>query len=448
MRPTSLKEIARLIGGTCDSTKMTSKVAVDTRLLQEGDLFFALPGAQVDGHSFIEIAASKGAAGAVVSTTYTGPGFGLPLIYVQDVLMALQDLSRAFLKAGKASVVAVTGSLGKTTTKGFIASLLKHKFKVSVSPGNSNSQIGLPLSILNHTSHDDEIIILEMGMTESGQITKLIEIAPPDVAVITTVALVHAVYFDSLEDIAKAKAEIFAHPSTKFGIYHKESDINGALTKSGNCKKISFSTTDLDADISLYLNENIMKVNDHNRSSDDLPLLEIPGAHNRHNFLAAVSVARHFGMSWDEIRLAQSVLELPERRLQFVEKFGAVFVNDAYNASEMSMKAALNSLPVPKQGGRRIAFFGGIVELGKFSEDCHRSVGRYALDHVDALFCFGTDCLPMFEEWTLAGKPVVWAQERAELVAALKQQLKAGDVVLLKGSRAKGVCKVLDELAL
>lgn len=446
MKQTSLQDIAKIIGTNTASPKAASGAAVDSRLLKPGDLFFALPGEHVDGHSFLEAAASAGASGAVVNRHYRGPDYGLPLLYVPDPLHSLQELAKTVLKASAASIVAVTGSLGKTTVKGFITSLLRHHFKVAASPGNSNSQIGLPLSILNHTSVRDEIIVLEMGMTLPGHISKLIAIAPPEVAVMTTVALVHAENFNSLTDIAKSKAEIFTSPSTKLGIYHHDSNLGGIFTQTGSCHKRSFSIDTSEADLFLDIVEGDMHIKEAGHDHAQFPLLSIPGAHNRHNFLAAVAVARYFGMTWEEIREAQAALELPERRLQFVEKHGALFVNDAYNASELSMIAAFKSLPNPKPGSKRIAFLGGIVELGKFSEGCHRSVGKYALDHVDTMLCFGTDCLPIVEEWQSAGRHVIWAAERLELVAALKEQLQPGDVVLLKGSRAKGVWKVLEEL--
>lgn len=446
MKPTFLKDIALQIGSIAESLNKASGVAVDTRLLRPGDLFFALPGAQRDGHSFIGAAANAGASGAVVHCDYKGPGFGLPLVYVPDVLKALQDFACAVLQVRKAAVVGVTGSLGKTTTKEFLFSLLRNKFRVSASPGNSNSQIGLPLTILNHTDEEDEFIILEMGMTESGQLSKLVKIAPPNIAIVTTVALVHAENFDSIEGIAQAKAEIFGHPETELGIYHAESDINHNLTKTGLCRKQSFSTTAAQSDFSLQVVKDRLKIREGDQTTIDLPLLNIPGSHNRHNFLAAAAAARGCGMDWEEIKSAQSTLELPERRMQIVKKQGVVFVNDAYNASEMSMKAALDSLPLPAPGGKRIAFFGGIVELGKYSEGCHRAVGRYALNHVDIMYCFGRDCLPIVEEWKSAGREVVWAEERSELTSLLRNSMQQGDVVLLKGSRSKGVCKVLEEL--
>lgn len=445
MKLVSLKEIASLIGTITDSVHTVKGVAVDSRLLQHGDLFFALSGEHLDGHAFIPAAAASGAVGCVVNRAYQGPDCGLPLLYVDDVLSALQELAKVVLKKRESSIVAVTGSLGKTTTKGFIHTLLKHKFKVSSSPGNSNSQIGLPLSVINHTSEEDEVIILEMGMTKPGHISRLIEIAPPDVAVVTTVALVHAEHFDSLEKIVEAKAEIFRHPKTKLGIYSLNCDVGAILASRGSCKKRTFSISS-DSDFSMEVKEDALWITENGTPAVKLPMLSVPGAHNRHNFLAAIAVARHYGLSWEEIQEAQASLELPERRLQAVEKNGVLFINDSYNASEQSMKAALDFLQQTKSGGRKIAFLGGMVELGKFSEGCHRAVGKYALSKVDQMFCFGEDCLPIFEEWKAVNRPIVWAKNREELAVALSKEIRSGDVVLLKGSRAKEVWKILDDL--
>lgn len=454
MHATSLKEIAFSLNLITDSSVPILGVAVDSRLVKSGDLFFALPGAQSDGHAHLAEVAAKGAVSAVVHTSYAGEDFGLPLLRCGDVLQALQELTKAYLQKSKAQIVAVTGSLGKTTTKDFIGHLLKSKYKVSVSPGNSNSQIGLPLAILNHTHPDDEIIVLEMGMTHPGQITKLMQIAIPTVAVVTTVALQHACNFDSIEEIAQAKAEIFAHPDTKVGFYHLESDYGAKLSTTGTCPKISFSTTSETADLFLqgdatkteFVYSQAAGSEFGLKSHITLAPLTLLGAHNRHNLLAALAVAHYFGISPEQMSASISTMALPERRLERVEKFGATFINDAYNASELSMKAALSCLPTPKPGAKRIAVLAEILELGKFSQQCHQAVGEYALNYVDMMFCYGEGCKPIRECWKAAGKPVVWAPERAEIVAALRSQLQPGDVVLLKGSRSKGVWKVLDEL--
>lgn len=446
IRTTSLSEIGRLLGKHLSGDGPVHGFAVDTRQLKPGDLFFALPGAKVDGHSFLEEAAKRGAAGAVVHSSYHGADFGLPLIKSDDVLETLQELARKQVEFAQPRIVGITGSLGKTTTKEFVTTLLKAKYRVASSPGNSNSQIGLPLAILNHSREGNEIVVLEMGMTHPGQIRQLVSIAPPEVAVVTKVALVHACNFESIEEIARAKAEIFSHPLTKVGIYHKESDFGGMLGGSGKCCKRSFSLTGSDADLMLEETADGLTIIEKGGQATMMPTLQVPGRHNNHNFLAAVAVARHFGIGWEDIREAEKRLELPERRMQFVHKRGATFVNDAYNASELSMKAALESLPEPSIGRKRIAVLGGMVELGKFSEGCHRAVARHALGYVDDLFCFGEECLAMCEEWDKAGRKAVWTKDRAGIAAALKKAIKEGDVVLLKGSRSKEVNKVLEEI--
>ncbi|MEI8365969.1 MAG: UDP-N-acetylmuramoyl-tripeptide--D-alanyl-D-alanine ligase [Parachlamydiaceae bacterium] len=446
MKRTPFKQVARILGSESLSEAVIQGVAVDSRLLRQGDLFLALPGEKTDGHQFLSQAAERGASGAVVSMDYQGDNFGLPLIRSRNVLGSLQYLAKTTLQESDAYIVAVTGSLGKTTTKGFISSLLKQKFKVTSSPGNSNSQIGLPLTILNHVTFDEHVIVLEMGMTGPGHITQLVEIAPPDIAVVTIVSMVHACYFDSIEDIARAKGEIFSHPLTSLGIYHQDSDLDRALSSSGTCNKKSFSTTSCNADFYLLADDQGLLVTERAGTSFRFSDLEVPGKHNHHNFLSAVAVAKSLGMSHEEIAFAQKTLELPERRLQFIEKSGVLFINDAYNASALSIEAALNALPEPPIGGRKIAVLGGIVELGKFSEEIHRAVGEYALNHVDCMFCFGEDCLPIFDCWQSLKRPVVWAVDRQALLAALRKQLLPGDVVLLKGSHVKEVYKILDEL--
>lgn len=446
MNPTSLKIIAQNLHLSADSDAIISGVSVDSRNTNPGDLFFALPGNTLDGHAFIPEAKARGAKAAVVRKDFSGPSHGLPLLRTVDVLQSLQDLARSYLKQGEAKVIAITGSLGKTTTKDFITTLLKKKYSVSSSPGNSNSQIGLPLAILNHTSSTNDFIILEMGMTHANQISNLIDIAPPTVAVITSVALVHACNFDSIKDIARAKAEIFTHPKTEIGIFPLDFDVDQTLRNTGCCKKLSFSTSSASADYSLHVDGEEMQLISSQKEIVRLPVLNLRGDHNRHNFLAAALVAHHCGLSWDDIRATMSQLTLPERRLQIIEKFGAVFVNDSYNASEVSLKAALSSLPQPQHPGKKIAVIGEMLELGKFSRQCHREVGQFALTKVDSMLCLGEGCAPIYECWQDAGRPVFWSQDRGEVIEALRKQLAPNDVVLLKGSRAKGLWKVLEEL--
>lgn len=420
---------------------------VDSRTVKPGDLFFALKGARVDGHSFLQEVKEKGAIGAVVSKEFHDNIDGLTLFKVDDPLDSLQDLAKTVLAERPVRIVAITGSLGKTTTKEFTKTLLAAKYQVSASPGNSNSQIGVPLAILNHSTGKEDILILEMGMTHSGQISRLTQIAPPEVAVLTTAALVHACNFDSISDIVRSKAEIFSHPHLRLGILNPEMPHFSEVYSKISCSKATFSTSSPTADYFLSKSEDSVSSLLDNRT---IPLKDfsLPGKHNRHNLLAAIAVARYFEVDWDLIQQAISTLALPERRLECVERGGIIFLNDSYNAAELSVKAALEAMPRPKGNGRKIAVLGSMMELGKFSESCHRSVGEFALNHVERMYCLGNECLPIVDIWKKEGRPVELFLNRCDLADCLSKELKAEDVVLLKGSRSKELWKLLDEISL
>lgn len=420
-----------------------SGMSVDSRLINPGNLFFALKGAKVDGHQHLAEAFAKGAAAAVVQNHYNGPDFGLPLVRVEDPLIALQSLARETLRSHHVKVVGVTGSLGKTTTKDFIATLLREKYIVAASPGNSNSQIGLPLSILNHMRGNEDVLVQEMGMTHANQISALVEIAPPNVAVITSVALVHACNFPSIEAIGLAKGEIFSHKKTSLGILSRDISNFSELAEIGTCPKLSFSTNKHDSDY--FVRDSIDGLQIYCPEGRVLlPVLPIPGRHNLHNFMAALAVARNLNLSWEQILSGITKLQLPERRFEQVEKQGILFVNDSYNASVMSVKAALECLPKPSEGGKTIAVIGQMLELGRYSDDCHLDIAEAALGCVDRMICIGAACGPIVECWTSAQREVVWVKNLDDVVGELKRQVVVGDVVLLKGASANELWKVLE----
>lgn len=447
MRKMALDQAANLLNcnGHFPGTTIQG-YCIDSRLLKKGELFFALKGEKVDGHAYLKDAREKGALAAVVSKDYQGDAGGLSLLAVDDPLVALQTLAKTALLQTPVRVVAITGSIGKTSTKEFTKTLLSTKFRVASSPGNSNSQVGVPLAILNHSTGEEEIIVLEMGMTERGNLTRLVQIAPPEVAVITNVALVHAWNFESIDEIAWAKAEILSHPATRLAVLYQGIPNYSEISRLGNSRKISFSTTSSAVDYGIDQADMHLAQAYCEKETVHLGPLPIPGKHNLHNLLAAIAVARYFKVDWQLIKEGISRLELPERRLQFVRRNEILFLNDSYNATELSVKAALETLPKPEGQGRKIAVLGSMMELGKFSDDCHHRVGEHALEHVEELFCLGDECAPICDVWKKAGRPVSWFKSRAELVASLKEKLKPSDIVLLKGSRSKELWKVLDEI--
>ncbi|MFA6915719.1 MAG: UDP-N-acetylmuramoyl-tripeptide--D-alanyl-D-alanine ligase [Parachlamydiales bacterium] len=422
-------------------------VACDSRLVQAGNLFVAMKGAQTDGHQFLKEVSEKGAVAAIVHDDYSGPHYGLTLIFVHDPLDTLQQLARDLLARQHSRVIAITGSLGKTTTKEFLFTLLNGKYKVLRTPGNNNSQIGLPLALLNGLEGDEQVVICEMGMTHAGNIAKLVKIAPPYLGIITCVEPVHACNFSGIEGISQAKAEIFSHSLTSFGLLDSSVEGLKKLHQHHKPKIFTFSKENKHADFIFDIYpDGTLAIKGVNGVAAEFPPMHLPAKHNGYNFLIAAVAAYLIGMSWTEIAQRQPLLTLPERRLQFIEKKGILFVNDSYNASMVAVKAALDALPVPKKQGRTIAALGEMLELGDLTEKHHRAVGEHALTTVDEIFCLGEGCKPIEDVWKVNKKPCHLFIERNELIDALRKTVQPGDVVLVKGSRLKQMWKVIEEI--
>lgn len=446
MHVRTLKQFGLLLSSNLKFDLVLTGFSCNSQAVIPGNLFFALGGAKTDGHAHLEEAAQKGAVAAVVRADYNGPAFGMYLVKVKDPLEALQQAGSLLAAASQAKVVAITGSVGKTTTKEFTAQLLKQKYKVFATPGNNNSQIGIPLALLNGLEGDEEVMVVEMGMTEKGNIKRLTEILPPDVAILTAVELVHAANFDSLSEIAEAKSEIFSHPRTKIGFLNHELKDFEKISKVGACPKLSFSVVSSCADYYLDDQSEQLKIEEKESDPVELGSFLLLGRHNRKNLLSSIACARFFGVEWEAIRAALPNLELPERRLEVVQRKGVIFINDSYNASPVSLKAALDTLPRPRGSGKRIAVVGEMLELGKFSRQCHREVAEAALEKVDRMLCLGNECREMCDCWVSAGRDAELFSSRADLVAKLREIVSEDDVVLLKGSRANLLWKVLEEL--
>ncbi len=380
--------------------------AIDSRLVESGDTFFAITGEKVDGHNFLQEAARRGATHAVVSKAYAGPSFGLQLCFVPAVAWELQERAKHFLIQYPKRVIAISGSVGKTTTKGFAATLLAQKFRVWASPKSYNSQLTLPLSILM-ADPASEIVILEMGMSEPGQIKRLIDIAPPEVALLTMISLQHVDAFpDGLEGIRREKLSLFAHPKTRLCIHHDSIDWKGGE---------SFTVED--------------------RFGLGWPKPAL------HNFCAAVALAKAFGV--EEIESAIPKLTMPPMRMEEVRRGGILFVNDAYNANPDSMIAALEELG--RAQGRKIAVLSEMDALGSFAKQEHERVAKEALKYADLLLCLGGHCVTMQQVWKEAHRPVFYCASKQELRKKLKSVIALGDVVLLKGARAYAMEEILED---
>jgi UDP-N-acetylmuramoyl-tripeptide--D-alanyl-D-alanine ligase len=442
MLPLSVNELAKILNLNIESSKYVYQAAIDSNAVCPGDLFIAIEGKNNNGHDFLEQVAKKGAVAAIVHINYQGPSFGLDLIRVENIIKAIQEIAKYFISIMKPKIIGITGSIGKTTTKEFTAQLLNESFVIFKTPGNCNGQIGLPLSIINNKQRV-ELLVLEMGMDQAKGIETLVNIAPPDIAVITEVALVHAASFDNIEEIAKAKAEIFHHGNTSVCILNKDMACFDLIKNYQKNTPVHFSLVDDKAQFFIKKASSDIEVYENRRLTLKCSW-PIFGDHNIQNFLAAYCVARSLGVHPDEIKKQIPHLQLPSKRLEIIKKNGITFINDSYNASEKSMIAALQSISCIKNALRKIAILGDMRELGKFSLEMHKNVAYESLKHADTLFCLGQESYVMHEIWQKNHKDSMFFDNKDLMLEKIKSFLKTGDVVLLKGSRVHQLETIID----
>lgn len=422
------------------------RVVVDSREVQPGDLFLALPGARVDGHHFLGEVAAKGVCQAVVRSDYNGQTYGLILHRVENTLSFLQEWAALRFRELTGTVVGITGSYGKTTTKHFAQTLLSTRYRVWITPGNQNSQIGLPLALLNLRS-DPEIVVLEMAMTGAGQIAHLVQLFPPSIAIVTAVTYAHAENFRSLADIARAKAEILGSSRIQMAILSR--GLPGELLELVRCPYVTASVEDPEAHLFAILKERELTLFEKGRSIGTLPWL-LPALHHCQNFLLAAALARELNLEWPEILAGVPALNPVAGRyvVERLENLDVTVIDDCYNANEVSMCAALDSMPAPKGQGRRIAIFGEIPELGIHADAAHKRVARHALKRADLFVCIGEKTRPMADLWLRAGRAAGWCADVPDAVQALRRLMKPGDVILVKGARCACLETLIERLRL
>lgn len=397
----------------------------DSKEARKNTIFFALKGAKSDGHSFLKEVAEKGALIAVVDKSYLGDSFGLKLVKVDDVVETLQSLAKKALKKKKGIRVGITGSVGKTTTKEFTVALLEGKYSVTKNPRSFNSQRGLPLSILNFADKQD-IIVMEMGMSEKGEMDKLSSIAQIEVGLITKVGLVHAQNFENLEEIVKEKLKIFCEKTRKKIVNH---DLLKYFKKE-EC--ITFSIKNCEADYFLKIEKD--KIVIFEKEEIVFPKI-FEETHIIEDFLAAYVLARELGMKKEEIEKRLSFLKTSPLRFEKVEKNGILFIKDCYNANGVSTRAALENLPNVK--GKKIAVLGDMM-LGKFCKQVHEEIGEIAAKNVDVLLSFGSETKSMIDAFKKNDerKKAFLFTDLKKLAEKLNEIKNEGDLVLIKGTRS------------
>ena len=435
MASISLKQAAAWCGGRIDEKyeNVTFFGAnIDSRKLQPGQLFVALVAAR-DGHDFIPGALEKGAS-AVLCNHADGD---FPAIIVEDTRIALGQIAAGLLREMNPKIIGVTGSVGKSTTKEMIAAVVETEYKVSKTPANHNNDLGMPAAVLAMDG-DSQVVVLEMGMSHFGEIAYLSNMAKPQIGVIINIGTMHIENLGSQEGILQAKLEITQGMAAdgKLILYGDDSYLWGSRDK------LPVAAEYFGAE-----NENCaVKAKNVTESAEGIRYtacyaggefevyLPLEGQHYVADSLAAISVGLALGIAPENIQKGLAQFRTMEGRQEIFEKKGCTIIKDCYNAGPESMEAALKVLG--NRNGRKIAVLGDMLELGSHSKAAHTKVGQLAKTYADILLCYGSQSADMLQGAKDAGMAQVYHfMDQALLAKELKNMVKAGDVLLFKGSR-------------
>src|SRR6195256_451523 len=413
----SLGKIADFVSATgkFPREQSVSGYSIDSRTVGPGQLFFAVKGERLDGHEFVGEALEKGAVAAIVRKDRLGQyADKTRLLAVEDTLAALQTLATAVRKLWGRSLVAVTGSAGKTTTKEAIAHLLGTRFGVLKSEGNFNNHFGLPLMLLN-LEPQHAVAVIEMGMSHAGEIRALARIAQPEIGVVTNVAPVHLEFFDSIADIARAKYELIESlPASGAAVLNADDQYVSQFARGFKGKKVMYGTH-ATADVRA---ENLQPKGAEGSEFDvvigsarEHAALPLVGTHNVLNALAAVAVGLERGLKPAEAVGALATLAPADKRGQVLQMGNITVINDCYNSNPTALNAMVDALAsMPAQ--RRIVVAGEMLELGPAAEEMHRCAGKHVAEKkIDVLVGVRGLAEAMVDDASQAGT-------RAEFVAS------------------------------
>ena len=457
MEPMTIREIleavdGKLLGEFSDLDLTVKHVFTDSRNPDPGALFIPLVGERFDGHAFLNEALEGGAAGCFTQRERESYLPGKFYIKVGSTQKALRDLARHYKQKFRIPFVAVTGSVGKTTTKDMVAAVLGERFKVLKTEGNFNNEVGLPLTLLRLNSNH-EICVVEMGMNHFGEIEYLSSIVEPDVAVITNIGDSHIENLGSRENILKAKCEIFSHMDPKKGyvILNGDDPLLEPLRATLPFQSVLVGTAEgLDYRATGVESDGEKSVRCHVRTPRSGFDVEIPalGNHMLYPTLTAAAVAEHFGMTGGEI--ARGVLRFAptKMRMNILKRGdGITILNDAYNANPQSMRAAVEVLS--KSGGDyKIAVLGDMFELGPFAPTLHAGVGAYlGKAGIDCLVAVGELARHIYDAAKDAMVPqVYWCETKEEAKPILAELVKPNSTILVKASRGMAFEELVDDL--
>lgn len=442
MQSMTIAEVLEATGGKLlsgDRNKVIQDITTDSRKPAAGLLFIPLVGDKFDGHEFINAAFDLGAEAALTHKE-TELLIDKTIVKVEDTRKALGDIAKYYKAKHNVPTVAVTGSVGKTTTKDMIYSVMAKKYNTLKTEANHNNDIGLPLTVFSlEKAH--EAAVLEMGMNHFGEIEYLASIGRPDVAVITNIGESHIENLGSREGIFKAKMEItklFNKNNTL--IVNGDDDFLSTVKGQENYKVVYYGINNPDNDI--YAKDIVnhgLKGVDFTAVADGKEYkveVSVPGKHNVYNALAAICVGLEFGISMDQIVEGIRNFQLTGMRMEITDYNGAQIINDSYNASPDSIKAALSVLG-SVDNMRKIAIMGDVLEMGDFAKDAHYNLGKEVVDNgVDVLITAGENMKYLAKGARDSGmQDVISFDKTLDVCNYIKDKIKSGDAVLIKASR-------------
>lgn len=502
LRGMTLRNIANACGGELHlydasledgMTSTAESIVIDSRQIEKGGIFVATRGERVDGHSFIPKVWEEGALCVICEEELVGSKF-VPggilgnYIVVSDTFKALRDIAEFYRSLLDITVVGVTGSVGKTSTKEMIASVLSQKYKVQKTQGNFNNEVGVPITIFS-IRDEHEVAVLEMGISDFGEMERLGKMARPDHCVITNIGPCHLEFLGDLDGVLRAKTEIFKFRNrdgavvlngndeklrtisnvdgtnpTFFGSCHTDKEKLAqkgdpeAILETGSYR-LDVYATDI---VSFGLEGTACMI--HTPKGDFPVRIPLPGIHMVDNALAATAVGLAMNMEISEIRDGIAAVEGLRGRSHLIHTSRFLLVDDCYNANPKAMRAAIDL--IGNANGRKVAILGDMFELGEDSEAMHASVGEYAKDKVDVLICCGTLSKNMYEAALVGSQKTVWFETRDELIDALSAEMKRNmedidwtsepskeepllemdDTVLIKASHGMGFDKIVELL--
>lgn len=443
---------AQFAGDTVDLARRPAAVRIDSRLVRPNDIFVAIAGERFDAHDFVAEVFAKGATAAVVGrkwwTSHQHDVADRNCIIVEDTLLALQQMARAYRRLLRPRVLALTGTNGKTTTKEMIANVLSMAFRVHKTSGNLNNHIGVPMTLLQMPSAVD-FAVIEMGTNHFGEIAALCKIAEPDFALITNIGRGHTEFLIDIQGVRKAKQEIFEHVA-KAGLAFVNTDdaeVVAAATAAGVKQKRTFGF----AAEAEFRGENLQMQASGSPAfvwCGTKIALYVPGLHNASNALAAVAVGAHFGVPQEAVARALALPIEVTGRMRRREIAGRLFIDDSYNANPESMRAAIHFMQELPSKGRKIVVLGDMLELGQSSPLEHDRVVEYALSlPIDQVLLYGVQMQQAFADNGGESKRCHFFDDKRALAEFLLENTGVADVVLIKGSRGTRMEEIMQFVA-